>query len=98
MRYADGPKISHEILAYLDKHPEAQDTLEGIVDWWLLEQHIERQIEGVREALAELVAQGLVLESKGKNTRVHYRLNRRRAKATRALINKQNEESRSDDS
>jgi len=91
----NGLTISNEILAYLDKHPEAQDTLEGIVDWWLLEQHIERQIEGVREALRELVSQGLVVENKGKNTRIHYRLNRRRARAIRALINKQSGQSRS---
>ena len=90
---AHGPTISYEILAYLDKHPDAQDTLEGIVDWWLLEQHIERQIEGVREALGGLVAQRLVLESKGKNSRIHYRLNRRRAKAIRTLINKQSRSS-----
>jgi hypothetical protein len=27
-------QISNEILAYLVEYPQAQDTLEGIVEWW----------------------------------------------------------------
>jgi len=29
-----------EILAYLADHPDAQDTLAGIFEWWLLERKI----------------------------------------------------------
>ncbi len=31
----DRYQISHEILAYLTDHPEAQDTIEGIMKWTL---------------------------------------------------------------
>ena len=68
-------QISHEILAYLVEHPEARDTLEGIVEWWLLERRIKRQKDQVKKALSELVARGLVLEHKGGNSQTQYRIN-----------------------
>ena len=39
----DESKIGNEILAYLVDHPKTQDTLEGIVEWWLLERAIKYQ-------------------------------------------------------
>ncbi|MBI3796369.1 MAG: hypothetical protein HY268_05270 [Deltaproteobacteria bacterium] len=79
-------RIAYEILSYLVKHTAAQDTVEGIVEWWLLEQKIKRHTAQVKNALAELVAQGLVLEQLGKDARVHYRMNRRRIEEIRALL------------
>lgn len=78
--------VAREILAYLAEHPDAQDTVEGIVEWWLLEQKIKRHTAQVKEALAELVAKGLVLERKGKDARIHYRVNRRKSGEIRALL------------
>jgi hypothetical protein len=79
-------ETAHEILAYLAAHPEAQDTLEGIVQWWLLEQKIRSQTARVKEALAELVTRKLVLECPGNDARNHYRLNRRKMKTIRAIL------------
>jgi hypothetical protein len=47
------------ILRHLGESPDAADTQEGIVEWWLLEQRVavERVVENVLEAL---VAEGLV--------------------------------------
>lgn len=67
--------IGYEILAYLAEHQDSGDTLEGIVQWWLLERRIENQTAKVNEALAELVAKGWVLEYKGRDARTHYRIN-----------------------
>jgi hypothetical protein len=78
--------IFYEILAYLVEHPEAQDTMEGIVEWWLLEQRIKRQTSRVKATLTELIALGLVLERKGRDRRVHYRINRRKAAEIRRLL------------
>ena len=72
----DESKIGNEILAYLVDHPKVQDTLEGIVNWWLLERQIIFQTAKVKEALSELVAKGLILEKKGSNSQIHYRINR----------------------
>lgn len=75
-----------EILAYLAEHPDAQDTLEGIAEWWLLERRIVQCTGEVREALDDLVAQDLLLERKGKDERSHYRINPRRPKEIASLI------------
>ena len=68
-------KIENEILAYLVEHPNARDTLEGIVNWWLLERYIKFQTAMVKEALSALIARGLILETKGSNSQTHYRVN-----------------------
>jgi hypothetical protein len=88
-RYLQKSETAHEILAYLAAHPEAQDTLEGIVQWWLLEQKIKRETARVKEALAELVTQKLVLECPGSDSRNHYRLNRRKMKKIRAILERE---------
>ena len=75
MGITEKSQISHEILAYLVEHPEARDTLEGILEWWLLERKIKRQKDQVKEALTELVARGLVLEHEGGNSQTHYSIN-----------------------
>ncbi|HEV3469720.1 MAG TPA: hypothetical protein VG148_10395 [Pyrinomonadaceae bacterium] len=77
---------AREILSYLAEHEEAQDTVEGIVEWWLLEQRIKQQTVGVKRALAALVGTGLVLERKGRDARLHYRINRHRMQEIRALL------------
>ncbi len=57
------------------EHPGAQDTLEGIAQWWLLEQDLRFKIEYVSEAVAELVARELLLERRMPDSRIHYRIN-----------------------
>lgn len=72
--FSDRSRISQEILAYLSEHPDAEDTVDGIVQWWLLERKIKNQTVQVREVLAELVRQGLLIESIGSGSLVLYRL------------------------
>jgi len=79
-------QTSEEILAYLVEHPEAQDTVEGIVEWWLLEQGLKRRAAAVKEALAELVASRYVVERQGRDERTHYRVNRRKMKEIRYVL------------
>lgn len=71
-------QVGYQILDYLVEHPEAQDTLEGIVEWWLLERQIKFQTARVKEALSELIVKGLILEHKGIDSRTHYRINQRK--------------------
>ena len=82
----DKSLISNEILAYLVDHPRAQDTLEGIVEWWLLERQIKFQTARVKEALINLVAKGLILEKKGPDSKIHYRINQSKYKEIQELF------------
>jgi hypothetical protein len=72
----DEEQVCRYILSYLVDHPEAGDTLEGIVEWWLLHQKIRFETRTVSQAIAELVAQGLIIEQKGADARIIYRANR----------------------
>jgi predicted transcriptional regulator len=65
---------SHYILDYLSDHPDAGDTFEGIVEWWLLSQSIKFEMRTVSEALAKLVAEGLIVEQKGLDSRNLYKI------------------------
>lgn len=78
--------MTYEILAHLAKNPDAQDTLEGVIEWWLLDQRIEKQIREVKRAIDELVADGLVIERQGKDARIHYKINRRKIRKIQQLI------------
>ena len=68
--------MAHQILAYLHANPDAQDTLEGIIEWWLLDQNIKRQSERVKQALAQLTERGLIVARMGTDSRVHYGVDR----------------------
>jgi hypothetical protein len=81
-------EIARDILAYLISNPEAQDTFAGIVEWWLLEEQIKRRSESIREALAELVSSGLIIEIVGKDSQTHYRINGERAAEITTLLDR----------
>ena len=78
--------IGQDILAYLARNPDARDTLEGIVEWWLLDQQIERHVAAVEGALAELVAKELIVGRQGPESRTYYRLNRSKFGEIRLLL------------
>jgi hypothetical protein len=84
-------QTGYQILSYLVEHPEAQDTLEGIVEWWLLERAIKFQKTQILKAITELVAKGLVIEHKGGDSQTHYRINRNQLERIQKLIQQQNE-------
>lgn len=82
----DKPQLARQVLGYLAENVEAQDTFEGIVEWWLLEQRIKHQTAAVREALKELTARRLIVERRTRDSRVHYRINRGKLKEVRELL------------
>ena len=82
-----GP-MALQILTYLKTHRSAQDTVEGIAEWWLLEQRVRNVITEVKRALAKLVAQGLVVERSGRDGRIRYRLNPRKRNAITRCVRK----------
>jgi hypothetical protein len=67
--------LCREILRYLADHPRARDTLEGILEWWLLERDIRRESSRVEQALTHLVDCNEIVVSQGPDGRRHYTLN-----------------------
>lgn len=68
-------RIGYRILKYLVENPNAQDTLEGIVEWWLLDRLTISNLKKVKEALSQLVSAELVVERQGKESRTYYKIN-----------------------
>ena len=53
-------QIADEIECYLNNHPNAADTIEGITKWWLSEQNIEASSSIVQQALNYLGSKSVV--------------------------------------
>lgn len=66
--------IRRGILSYLVEHPDAQDTLEGIAEWWLLQMEINRNARLIREALSEMTEMGFLIQWQEKDLQTHYRI------------------------
>jgi hypothetical protein len=76
--------LAREILSYMARNPNASDTLEGIVEWWLLEHRIRTRAALVRQALEELMAKGL-MDQTVSSDRTMYRINSQYRDQLRAL-------------
>jgi DNA-binding PadR family transcriptional regulator len=87
-------KVAVKILRYLAEHPNAADTSDGILEWWLFKQSIFDEERVVEQALDRLVEQNLIFKVEAADTRKHYHLNAERVEETRTLIHEaQNDES-----
>ncbi|MCP4657131.1 MAG: hypothetical protein GY856_17115 [bacterium] len=84
----ESSKTALEILTYLTDYPDAGDTLEGIVRWWMLDRAIKTESDNVRAALVELVARGFVLEQRREDSRAHYRINHGKMSEIRDALKK----------
>ena len=67
-------------------NPDAKDTLEGIIDWWMLQQDIKRNVAQIRKTVDELILEGFLLERKGSDRTKYYQVNRERLPEISALI------------
>jgi hypothetical protein len=81
-------EVCYYILAYLSDNPDAGDTFDGIVEWWLLDQRIKFETRNVSEAVSRLVSEGWIVEQEQADSRVIYRVNRTREKAIRTILSK----------
>jgi len=66
------PSPAPEILDYLARHPEAQDTIDGILHWWVLDSCIRKWTPKIAETVAQLVEQGFLEQSKSADGNVFY--------------------------
>lgn len=51
-------KAIREILRYISEHPDAKDTVDGIIKWWRPKRQVEWRKKAVQEALDFLVSKG----------------------------------------
>ena len=72
------PELEREILGYLLRNPSGEDSIEGIAEWWLLEQRIMQARQEVRQALVDLQKRGYVESRTVRGGVTVYRLNRDR--------------------
>lgn len=54
--------LTRAILDYLDEHPTAMDSLEGIAEWWVNRARVRQDVLAVARALAALTERGIVEE------------------------------------
>ena len=52
--------LAEQIERYLDSHPDAADSLEGIVKWWIPHQQYIESVDKVYKALNYLVENGML--------------------------------------
>jgi hypothetical protein len=68
------PSPAPEILDYLARHPEAQDTLDGILHWWVLDSCVKRWAPRIADTVANLVEEGFLEEKPSPDGQTFYRV------------------------
>jgi hypothetical protein len=86
---SEADNIVRDLLTYLAAHHQAQDTLEGIAHWWLLEQEVTRRITEVQAALEGLVKDGFVVECRGEDGRTRYKINQEKQEEMQVYLKRQ---------
>jgi hypothetical protein len=85
IRYSQ-EEMSNTVLQYLLRHPKAQDTLEGIVAWWLLEERIHQRTAEIRRVLEDLVDKNFLIETRLFDSDILYSLNIERKKIIDSIV------------
>jgi len=71
------PSPAPEILDYLAMHPEAQDTLDGILHWWVLDACVKKWAPKIAETVAKLVEQSFLEEKPSPDGQTFYHVSLR---------------------
>jgi len=68
------PSPAPEILDYLARQPGAQDTIDGILHWWVLDACVRKWAPKVAETVAQLAEQGFLEQKPSADGNVFYRV------------------------
>ena len=68
------PSPATEILEYLARHPKAQDTIDGILHWWVLDSCIRSWAPKIAETVGQLVELGFLEQKPSTGGRIFYRV------------------------
>jgi Fe2+ or Zn2+ uptake regulation protein len=66
------PPPAPEILDYLARHPDAQDTIDGILHWWVLDACVKKWAPTIAETVAQLVEQGFLEQKRSADGKIFY--------------------------
>jgi len=75
VKQSNRTEIARRILIYLEENPEAQDSIEGILQWWLLERTVHYEKIRVEEVIEDLVSRNLVVARQITGLPIMYSLN-----------------------
>jgi hypothetical protein len=68
------PSPAPEILDYLARRPDAQDTIDGILHWWVLDAHIRKWAPKIAKTVAELAERGFLEQKPSSDGKIFYRI------------------------
>jgi hypothetical protein len=71
------PSPAPEILDYLARQPGAQDTIDGILHWWVLDSCIRDWAPKIAETVAQLVERGVLEEKQSADSKIFYHISPR---------------------
>jgi hypothetical protein len=66
------PSPAPEILDYLARQPGAQDTIDGILHWWVLDSCIRSWAPKIAKTVAQLVERGFLEEKRSSDGKIFY--------------------------
>jgi hypothetical protein len=69
----DEQALGEMVRGYLQEHPSATDTLEGIAEWWIERRLIRIDVEALSRVLEKMSERG-ILEVAGSGPNRRYRL------------------------
>ena len=78
--------VIRDILHYLLEHPDAKDTRDGILHWWIPQRTSEPDIHLIQAALDALVSKGWISKRETVPNRVIYSMNKDHLKEIQASI------------
>ncbi len=78
--------LAREILRYLEMHPAAKDTVDGIAQWWLQRVGGAHGRRDVERAVALLCSHDLILETRRTGLPLYYQRNPQQREAITRLL------------
>ena len=78
--------LMRQILQYLTDHPDAKDTADGILKWWLPSHPIEWEKKEVQQVLDHFVLRGWLRKRNIYPSRDLYSLNKKRLKKIKDFL------------
>ena len=78
--------LKSQILLYLVEHPDAKDTREGILKWWVPAGREDTEAERIQGALKELVERGWIVERETAASKKIYGLNKEQLPQIRRFL------------